>query len=111
MREIAADLRHRLQAAGHRDVVIRTRLAPAWTSDWITEAGRRKLAAAGIAPPVPAPPRAGPVPLTLGPRPPARCPRCDSSETAETARFSATACKSLHRCTQCGEPFESVKPI
>ncbi len=111
MREIAADVRSRLRDAGHADVEVRTRLAPAWTSDWITDAGRRKLADAGIAPPRPAPSHTGPVPLTLGPRPPVRCPRCGSTRTATTADFSATACKSLHRCRDCAEPFEAVKPL
>jgi ring-1,2-phenylacetyl-CoA epoxidase subunit PaaD len=116
MREISADVRRRLAEAGFGDVTIRTQLSPAWSSDWITEAGRRKLAAAGIAPPGPAPRHrergpGGPVPLTLGPRPDPPCPRCGSDRTRLTAQFSATACKSLHRCTACGEPFEAVKPL
>jgi ring-1,2-phenylacetyl-CoA epoxidase subunit PaaD len=113
MREIGADLRRRLERAGFSPVTVATRLAPAWTSDWITAEGRRKLAAAGIAPPSPAPRRDGPVPLTLsfGPPDSPRCPRCDSPRTRETARFSATACKSLHRCDACGEPFERIKPL
>ncbi|HZC69765.1 MAG TPA: 1,2-phenylacetyl-CoA epoxidase subunit PaaD [Jatrophihabitans sp.] len=111
LREITADLERRLRAAGHREVEIRTQLAPPWTSDWITDAGRGKLAEAGIAPPAAARPRTGPVPLTLGRRASATCPRCGSAETVETAAFGATACKSLHRCTRCDEPFEAVKPL
>jgi ring-1,2-phenylacetyl-CoA epoxidase subunit PaaD len=111
MREIAADVEHRLRSAGYRDVEVRTRLAPRWTTDWITDAGRRKLAAAGVAPPAPARRAAGPVPLTLAPRPPVACPRCGAADTAETAAFGSTACKSLHRCTVCDEPFEAVKPV
>ena len=111
MPEIAADVRQRLERAGFARVTVRTQLAPAWTSDWITEEGQRKLAAAGIAPPSPAPRRSGPVPLTLGPRPAPPCPRCGSPRTRRTAEFSATACKSLHRCDRCGEPFEAVKPL
>ena len=112
MREITADIERRLQAAGHHDVEIRTQLAPAWSSDWITPDGRRKLLLAGIAPPRPAPPRrGGPVPLTLTPRPSATCPRCGSTDTVATAAFSATACKSLHRCRECDEPFEAVKEL
>jgi ring-1,2-phenylacetyl-CoA epoxidase subunit PaaD len=114
MREISADLTQRLERAGFDRVRIRTRLAPAWSTDWITAEGRRKLAAAGIAPP-PAPPgsRAGPVPLTLGPGPPevVRCPRCGSTRTRRTGQFGATACTSLHRCEACLEPFEAVKPL
>lgn len=113
MREITADLRHRLERAGFTEVTIRTRLAPAWTSDWISDEGRRKLVEAGIAPPHAAPQRnAGPVPLTLTSRARAvACPQCGSSATRETAPFSGTACKALYRCAQCGEPFEYVKEI
>jgi ring-1,2-phenylacetyl-CoA epoxidase subunit PaaD len=111
MPEISADVRQRLEHAGFARVTVRTQLAPAWTSDWITGEGRRKLAAAGIAPPSPAPRRSGPVPLTLGPRPAPSCPRCGSPHTRHTAEFGATACKSLHRCDRCGEPFEAVKPL
>ena len=111
MREISADVRQRLERAGFAPVTVRTQLAPAWSSDWITEEGQRKLAAAGIAPPSPAPRRNGPVPLTLGPRPAPPCPRCGSPRTRRTAEFGATACKSLHRCDHCGEPFEAVKPL
>jgi ring-1,2-phenylacetyl-CoA epoxidase subunit PaaD len=109
MREISADVRHRLQQAGYPRVTVRTQLAPAWTSDWITDAGRRKLAAAGIAPPGAAPRRAGPIPLTLHTASETRCPRCGSLDTVRTAAFSGTACKSLHRCRTCDEPFEQVK--
>ena len=95
-------------------MTVRTELSPPWTSDWITAEGRRKLAAAGIAPPRPAGrlPAGGPVPLrlTAGPRP-VPCPRCGSARTRETSAFSATACKSLHRCEECHEPFEYVKEI
>jgi len=112
MREIAADVQARLHRAGFERVTVATQLTPPWTTDWITAEGHRKLAAVGIAPPSAAPRRAGPVPLTLGGRPASpRCPRCDSSDTRLTAQFSATACKSLHRCNACGEPFEGVKAI
>jgi ring-1,2-phenylacetyl-CoA epoxidase subunit PaaD len=115
LREIAHDLRYRLSQAGFADVTVRTALAPAWTSDWITPAGRRKLQAAGIAPPHPAPARdrQAPVPLILGTtrRLPVACPRCGSPATTQTAAFSATACKALYRCDACREPFEYVKDI
>ena len=116
MREISADITHRLDRAGFGHVTVKTQLAPPWTSDWITADGRRKLAAAGIAPPSPAPRRSGPVPLTLtfsphsGPAAPG-CPHCGSPRTRRTAEFSATACKSLYRCDECGEPFETVKSL
>ncbi|HET9080112.1 MAG TPA: 1,2-phenylacetyl-CoA epoxidase subunit PaaD [Trebonia sp.] len=111
MSEISADVRARLTRAGFPRVTVRTQLSPPWSTDWITAAGHRKLTAVGIAPPSPARRLAGPVPLTLGRPSSPRCPRCDSSDTRLTARFSATACKSLHRCNACGEPFEAVKPL
>ena len=125
MAEISAGITGRLRRAGFDRVTVRTQLAPPWSSDWITAAGRRKLAAAGIAPPSPAPPgqrgppagqaggRPGPVPLPLAPGPPdsPRCPRCGTARTRRTAQFGATACTSLHRCDECGEPFEAVKPL
>jgi ring-1,2-phenylacetyl-CoA epoxidase subunit PaaD len=111
MREITQDLTHRLRSAGYHHVTVRTQLSPAWSSDWITEAGRAKLAAAGIAPPHSAPRRTGPVPLTLGAPAAVACPRCGSARTTRTEAFSGTACKSLHRCEDCREPFEHVKAI
>jgi ring-1,2-phenylacetyl-CoA epoxidase subunit PaaD len=107
------DLVHALQNAGHDDVEVRTVLAPPWSSDWISEDGKRKLAEAGIAPPGEARQRRpGPVPLTLArPVRRVRCPRCGSPDTEEVSRFSATACKALHRCRACREPFEHVKEI
>jgi ring-1,2-phenylacetyl-CoA epoxidase subunit PaaD len=113
LREIAHDLRHRLAGAGFGRVTVRTALSPAWTSDWISPAGRAKLREAGIAPPHPAPPaRPGPVPLTLtATRTAVACPRCGSRDTTRTAAFGATACKALYRCGNCDEPFEYVKEI
>ncbi|MFL6122748.1 1,2-phenylacetyl-CoA epoxidase subunit PaaD [Actinophytocola sp.] len=121
--EMRADLRRTLLDAGYDHVEIRTVLAPAWTTDWISEEGRRKLAEHGIAPPrrkatprgTGVPPRGtgvGPVPLNLVP-PPSRvaCPRCGSPRTTELSRFSSTACKALRRCEDCREPFEHVKEI
>ncbi|CAL9340692.1 phenylacetate-CoA oxygenase subunit PaaJ [Streptomyces sp. R1] len=111
MAEMRADVAARLRAAGYARVEIRTVLDPPWTSDWITEAGRRKLAEHGIAPPGAAP-RGGPVPLVLSPtRPAVPCPRCGSADTEETSRFAATSCKALWRCRACREPFEYVKEI
>ena len=113
MAEIKSDLRLRLQQAGFDQVRVLTELSPPWSSDWITADGRRKLRAAGIAPPRSAAVRAaGPIPLTL--RPVVRdiaCPRCGSTSTREIAAFSATACTALYRCGDCAEPFEYVKDI
>jgi ring-1,2-phenylacetyl-CoA epoxidase subunit PaaD len=110
MHEIGADLRARLNRAGWADVVVRTALAPPWTTDWITPEGHEKLRSAGIAPPGPA--RTGPVPLMLGTGPdPVPCPNCGAADTERTAEFGATACKALYRCRSCREPFEAVKPF
>jgi ring-1,2-phenylacetyl-CoA epoxidase subunit PaaD len=110
--EMRADLHARLAAAGLHDVEVRTVLSPPWSTDMISADGRRKLAAAGIAPPGTAPRRAqGPVPLTLGTGRPAACPACGSTDTERTAAFSATACKDLYRCRSCREPFEHIKEI
>ena len=107
------DLEHAMRSAGYREVEVRTVLQPAWSTDWISEDGKRKLAEAGIAPPGPAPKQVtGPIPLTLSaPVRHVRCPRCDSDDTEEVSRFSATACKALRRCRACLEPFEHVKEI
>ncbi|MFE2633106.1 1,2-phenylacetyl-CoA epoxidase subunit PaaD [Streptomyces sp. NPDC059374] len=111
MAEMRADVAARLRAAGYPRVEIRTVLDPPWSSDWITPAGRAKLAEHGIAPPGPAP-RGGPVPLVLSPtRHTVACPRCGSADTEETSRFAATSCKALWRCRACSEPFEYVKEI
>ena len=108
-----ADLVHALHRAGFADVDVRTVLSPAWSTDWISEEGRRKLAAGGIAPPGRAPVRApGPIPLQLGStRRTADCPLCGSPDTEELSEFGATACKALRRCRSCREPFEHVKEI
>ncbi|MGW7658910.1 1,2-phenylacetyl-CoA epoxidase subunit PaaD [Streptomyces sp. NPDC054756] len=111
MAEMRADVAARLRAAGYPRVEIRTVLDPPWSSDWITPAGRAKLAEHGIAPPGPAP-RGGSVALVLSPtRHAVACPRCGSADTEETSRFAATSCKALWRCRACTEPFEYVKEI
>jgi ring-1,2-phenylacetyl-CoA epoxidase subunit PaaD len=105
-----ADVRVALARAGFEDVEVRTALAPAWSTDWITERGRRALAAHGIVPPGPVPP--GPVALTLTRQPePPRCPQCDSPDTREVSRFGASPCTSFHVCSACGEPFDKVKEL
>ena len=113
MEAIRADLLAALHSAGFERAQVRTVLAPAWTTDWITDAGRAKLAAAGIAPPGPAPRRgSGPVPLMLGTRrDEVVCPHCAHPRTEQIAAFSATACRELRRCPACREPFEHVKEI
>ncbi|MFG2164987.1 1,2-phenylacetyl-CoA epoxidase subunit PaaD [Micromonospora chersina] len=104
---IRADIRRALAAAGHPDAEVRTVYAPAWSTDWISEGGRAKLAAAGIAPPAPAARGGGVVPLTLA----VRCPRCGSPDTEQVSRFGSTACKALWRCRSCSEPFDHLKAL
>ncbi|BBH70506.1 phenylacetate-CoA oxygenase subunit PaaJ [Actinoplanes sp. OR16] len=113
MDSIRSDIRGSLLRAGFARVDVRTVIAPAWTTDWISETGRRKLAEAGIAPPGPAPRRAaGPVPLALTTRPAAvACPRCGHADTETVTAFGATACRDLRRCPACREPFEHMKEI
>jgi ring-1,2-phenylacetyl-CoA epoxidase subunit PaaD len=88
-------------------VVVHTVLAPAWSTDDMTEAGRRKLEEAGIAPPA-ARTSTGRT-STTGLALTVRCPQCGSPDTRELSRFGSTACKSLWRCTACGEPFDHFK--
>jgi ring-1,2-phenylacetyl-CoA epoxidase subunit PaaD len=101
---IRADIRAALARAGHRDAEVVTELFPPWRTDDISESGRAKLVAAGIAPPGPS---AGPRSLTL--KLTARCPQCGSPDTEELSRFGSTACKSLWRCRACREPFDKIK--
>lgn len=101
-----------LREHGYGEVRVRTVLAPAWTTDWLSAEGRAKLAAYGIAPPG-QPGRAGPVlvQLTTGPREPVACPRCGSADTREVSRFGSTACMSHHTCRACLEPFDHFKTL
>jgi ring-1,2-phenylacetyl-CoA epoxidase subunit PaaD len=111
MAEMRADLTRRLRSAGYEHVEVRTVLSPPWSTDDITERGRRLLAEHGIAPPGPAPRRpTGRVPLILGTAP-ARvsCPRCGSVDTQRLSEFGATSCRALYRCAECMEPFEHFK--
>ena len=102
-----------LEAEGLGPVRVEMRRAPAWTTDWMSEAGRRKLREYGIAPPGPVA-AALEAPLRFVPRQPPKalaCPRCESTNTERISAFGATACKALWRCKACGEPFEHFKPI
>lgn len=88
------------------------RRAPAWTTEWISEDGKRKLREYGIAPPGPLPPEQGaPIRLVRRERETVACPRCGSTNTERLSAFGSTACKSLYRCVACREPFEHFKPI
>jgi ring-1,2-phenylacetyl-CoA epoxidase subunit PaaD len=96
---IHASVMSALTAAGLAPFHLHTMLAPAWSSDWISAEGRRKLAAYGIVPPE-----------RNSARPPA-CPRCASLKTDCISEFGSTPCKALHRCRDCLEPFERFKCI
>ncbi|WP_310961963.1 1,2-phenylacetyl-CoA epoxidase subunit PaaD [Nocardioides terrisoli] len=110
METMRADLLLALRRAGCADAQVRTSLAPAWSSDDITDRGRWLLAEHGIAPPAPAARRTGPVPLTLGRATAAvPCPRCGAEQTRELSHFGSTACKALRTCPACGETFDHVK--
>ncbi len=100
MDEIRADITGALNQAGWDDVEVRTVLAPAWTTDWMSDDGRRKLREFGIAPP-------GQLLLQIRPR--VQCPQCGSSDTEEMTRFASTSCKSMWRCRSCREPFDHFK--
>ncbi|WP_217243012.1 1,2-phenylacetyl-CoA epoxidase subunit PaaD [Streptomyces sp. AC555_RSS877] len=118
---MSLDIERVLHEHGVRDVTVRTVLAPAWSTDDITDEGRRKLREFGIAPPRTGR-AAGPVGLRLGPTrtlgpaageaaDPVRCPRCESADTELLSRFSSTACKALRRCLACREPFDHFKEL
>jgi len=108
---IEHDVEAAVRAAGFDRVVVRRVLSPAWTTDWMTDEGRRKLEEYGVAPP---PGRAatghhdgGPVLVSLS----VRCPQCGSPDTRELSRFGSTACKSMWQCTACREPFDHFKAL
>lgn len=110
MAVIAADIETALRAAGVDQLQVRTVLSPAWTTDWMSSAGKNKLRDYGIAPPGACrPARSGPRPIGLTIS--ARCPRCGSTGTREISRFGSTPCKSLWSCLDCAEPFDAFKAI
>lgn len=95
---IALDIETALRDRGVQNVRIKTQIAPAWTTDWLSDAGRAKLAAYGIAPPSPA---GGPD----------ACPRCGSQSVTRVSQFGSTPCKAHWRCDDCLEPFDYFKCI
>jgi len=101
-----------IEAGGLGPARATLRRAPAWTTDWISDEGRRKLREYGIAPPGPAMPEGGAPIRLIGRRSQAiACPHCGSLHTEKLSAFGSTACKALHRCLSCREPFEHFKPI
>ncbi|HET6636572.1 MAG TPA: 1,2-phenylacetyl-CoA epoxidase subunit PaaD [Streptomyces sp.] len=113
---MASDVEQVLHEHGVADVTVRTVLSPAWSTDDISDEGRRKLAEFGIAPPRGGARAAdGPVTVQLGRTRTAaeeiRCPHCGSADTTLLSRFSSTACKALRRCEACREPFDHFKEL
>ncbi len=109
MFEIEKDVRAALEAAGASSVEVRTVLSPAWTTDWIPESAREKLRTYGIAPPGKA--DSGALVTLTRARPPVPCPWCGSSATELRSEFGSTACKAIHVCTSCRQPFDEFKAI
>jgi len=99
---IRQDVEQRARDLGH-DVTVNVVLAPAWTSDWMSDEGRRKLHEHGIAPPRRRDANARLLELSIV------CPVCGSSHTSEVAHFASTPCQALRRCTGCSEPFQHFK--
>ena len=99
-RVIAEDIEQALNSQGIAPVRVETRLAPPWSSDWISARGRQRLHDYGIAPPG-----------RCGQQPNIRCPRCNSSHTERVSEFGSTACKALYKCRDCLEPFDYFKCV
>lgn len=102
---IAMNIRMALMSRGIKKVNIENRLSPAWTTDWMTEEGKKKLKEYGIAPPI----RKTTDSIGLFEEDKVPCPRCGSEDTTLTSQFGATSCKALYRCNSCLEPFEHFK--
>jgi ring-1,2-phenylacetyl-CoA epoxidase subunit PaaD len=100
-----------IDAAGLGPARVTMRRAPAWTTDWISDDGKRKLLDYGIAPPGSAADGSAPIRIVGRRAEAVPCPRCGSAHTERLAAFGSTACKALWRCMACREPFEHFKPI
>ena len=103
---MAEDIERALLGAGAVAVEVQTVLSPPWSSDWITESGRAKLKAFGLAPP---PQHGGNMVVTFFE--PVACPRCESTNTTMRNSFGPTLCRAIYYCEECQEPFEQFKPI
>jgi len=104
---IANSIKSRLAAEGFHEPKVESVLAPAWTSDWLTDSARAKLKEYGIAPPA----HSVGNPKHLWREPKVSCPHCASAQTTKISEFSSTPCKALYRCSSCLEPFEYFKCI
>lgn len=110
MDAIRDDLYTAFKKEGYEDVHVDLVLAPAWTTDWMTQAGKQKLQEYGIAPPSGnsrAGGHSGPIRLSLA----VKCPQCSSLNTKELTRFGSTSCKALYVCQDCKEPFDYFKVL
>ncbi|HYH16256.1 MAG TPA: 1,2-phenylacetyl-CoA epoxidase subunit PaaD, partial [Flavisolibacter sp.] len=103
---ISMDIRLKLIEKGYRNVTIQQSLSPAWTTDWMSEEGKRKLKAYGIAPPNP---KQQFCTTDMFREEAVQCPRCDSYHTELISQFASTACKSMYRCLDCKEAFDHFK--
>jgi ring-1,2-phenylacetyl-CoA epoxidase subunit PaaD len=104
MNMIALEIELALAREGFRETKVRTVLSPAWTTDWLSEEGRRKLRDYGIAPPEPKSSRRALFGIQQ-----VRCPQCGSDDTELLSEFGSTSCKALWRCKSCREPFDYFK--
>jgi ring-1,2-phenylacetyl-CoA epoxidase subunit PaaD len=105
---IRDDVLTALAHEGYREVRVKLVLSPAWTTDWMTDAGKGKLAQYGIAPPSGrSGARSGAIRLGLS----VKCPQCASLKTRELTRFGSTSCKALYVCQDCKEPFDYFKVL
>jgi ring-1,2-phenylacetyl-CoA epoxidase subunit PaaD len=102
---IAMQIRMCLLSKGAKQVLVENQISPSWTTDWMTEKGKEKLEAYGIAPPK----RKSSNPLALFEEDTVTCPKCKSDDTILTSQFGATSCKALYKCNHCKEPFEHFK--
>lgn len=108
---IEHDVLAAIEKAGLGPAYVTLQRAPAWTTDWISAEGRRKLFEYGIAPPGPTSDGAVPIRIFGRKADVVICPRCGSKNTERLSAFGSTACKSMYRCISCREPFEHFKPI
>jgi ring-1,2-phenylacetyl-CoA epoxidase subunit PaaD len=106
MDAISMGIRMKLLEEGLRDIRIRTQLSPAWTTDWMSESGKQKLKAYGIAPPVN---HSATADMLFDEGVAIQCPQCGSMHTELVSQFGSTSCKALYRCLDCKEPFDYFK--
>jgi ring-1,2-phenylacetyl-CoA epoxidase subunit PaaD len=106
---IRADIERTLAAHGIHRVAVRTQLAPAWTTDWMSPRGKANLSGYGIAPPAQQVVDISGIGRTTRPALHIACPHCGSANTRLVSQFGSTACKALYRCGDCKEPFDYFK--